>query len=66
MRSAFPLGAAFILMMAVILSGPSRKAPPAQPRRQGAGSTGKGPAARPGRLVISVVDAMRLEMMNEP
>ena len=66
MRDALPLGAAFILMMAVILSDPSGAAPPARSQRPVASSTAKSPAARPGRLVISVVDAMRLEMMNEP
>ncbi len=65
MRQALPLGAAFILMMAVILSGPQgqqRAAPGAPAGETGAAST----TGRPGRLVISVVDAMRLEMMDEP
>ena len=70
MRHALPLGAAFILMMAVILSGPppgsegdAARAPAAKKAPAPAASKAPG---KEGRLVISVVDAMRLEMMDEP
>jgi len=68
-RSSFPLLAAFVLMMMVILAGPSSR-PPAKPAPAPDATSRRGKPAVPpdtaGRLVISVVDAMRLEMMDEP